>query len=75
MKPIKRIKEIVNDNDIKKVVIKECKRLISSGGIDFDTSNYRDAKIVLSAALYNISHQYYPFTKEDQEACENLKHF
>lgn len=59
-------------------LLKECERLVSSGGIDLsedEKDSYFSAKIILHVALENLSGQFRPISQTGDEIAENLRLF
>ena len=64
--------------DVKKYIMKESERLLSSGGIIIEYDNkksFRPAKIVLTVVLKSLSSQYQPLDNANREEVKNLSHF
>ena len=63
--------------DISHYIDDESQRLFDSGGVDpisYD-NNFLLPKIILTVVFKNLSWQYKPFTKEAQDAVNNLCNF
>lgn len=63
---------------IKDLLLTESIRLLNSGGIDFETKddNFVAAKIIITAALKNITDQFEPYHKPElMKEVKNLSHF
>ncbi len=60
----------------KRYLISESKRLLDSGGIDYDSfeDNYKVPRIVLRVAISNLVKQF-PVYKEEKAEAENLLKF
>ena len=72
---IQKIKQMAKEHN--KSLIKECERLLNSGGISVSDAenNFILPKTVIHVALLNEAWQYKPLSKEQQKEAENLKHF
>lgn len=73
---IKKIKEILKENQPQ--LLKNCKRLLNSGGIDkskYNKNDYILSKIVLSVALDVFVNSIKPYSEDYKEDLENLKNF
>ena len=70
-----KVKEMLMDSIL--WLHKDCERLFECGGIDPEDfgNDYLLPKIVLSVALKNLSHQYFPLSKEAKAQAKNLEHF
>jgi hypothetical protein len=71
-----RITELMKD--VIPSIRKECKRLATSGAIDFDNDDpesFAAAKKILTVALENVSKQYTPFDKDARKDVANLRNF
>lgn len=68
-------------NEVNEVIEHKIDKAISCGAIDIDSyddageTNYRLAKIVLSAVLKDLAFQYSPLSKDDNLASDNLYKF
>lgn len=61
-----------------KTLIKECKRLLNSGGVNTENVdlNYNNVpRSIFHVALLNEANQYQPHTTEAKDIVKNLKHF
>ena len=60
-----------------KYLLKECERLLNSGGISVSDAenNFIVPKIVMHVALLNEANQYKPLSTNMRKEVENLKHF
>lgn len=74
---IEKIKAMQADNS--EWIIKECERLMNSGGIDIaeHEGNFVIPKIIFSVALENLANQYkpYPDQKRLNKIIKNLRYF
>ncbi len=61
----------------RKTLLKECERLLNSGGVDVDgaENNFLLPKTILHVALLNEANQYKPLTKQTQTDAKNLLKF
>jgi hypothetical protein len=76
---LQKIKEMMEDegNGLD-YLYKRCKSLLNSNAVDkdkFKSDEYVLPKIILCAALLDLSDQYKPFSEEYRKDVENLKHF
>ena len=70
-----KIKEMITDCN--EYLLKECKKLFESGGVDTSkfSNDYILPKIVLTVALNNAAYQYEPHGKEYKKDMRNLSYF
>jgi len=73
---LKKIRVMMRDD--KEYLIKECTRLLNTGGVEVTTEpkdSFAKAISIYYIALLNLSYQREPLSHEGKKDANNLKHF
>lgn len=72
---MKKIKTLMEDD--RKYLLKECERLLDSGGIEKNDylQDFALAQIILHVALKNLSEQRRPLHEPHKKDADNLRYF